>query len=227
MRTQRFEVKWLVPLHARATLEAWLGGHELAFGRIHDARTVSSAYYDTPFLDDFAANLAGLAHRQKVRLRWYGESWAPAHSTLEVKGRINFVGWKAQHPVAVGLDFLRMPWRDVTAAVRNELRSGPLLPFLDGRPDVSVITRYLRHYYVSRDGKVRVTIDDDVAAFAQIGHARPQLRFPELRPELIVVELKCATDDHALGSRAVADLPWRPGRHSKYASAVDVWIERL
>ncbi|MSP90451.1 MAG: VTC domain-containing protein [Myxococcales bacterium] len=220
----RHEVKWLVRAEEGARLAAWVRTHRAGFRSGFADRVVTSVYYDSVVLEDFLANGAGLSLREKVRLRWYGATWTPVQAQLEVKGRIDTVGWKASAAMAASLDLHRQTWREITALLRAAVTGTALQPHIDARPEPVLITRYRRSYFLSRDERLRVTIDADVVAMAQIGRMRPELRQTVHQHRVLVVELKCAAAERDLAGDALRDLPWRTGRHSKYASGVTAWL---
>ena len=91
---------------------------------------------------------------------------------------------------------------------------------LDAAPQPTLVNRYLRRYYASADGAVRVTVDSEPSAFDQRRYARPNLRLKSNVPEVLVLEVKFSADDLKVGRRAVERLPFRPSRNSKYAIGV-------
>ena len=71
----RLEAKYLLPLEGVAELRTFLEQTTVRDPNIPAQATgyrVSSIYFDTPGLDEYAAKMDGQALRRKVRLRWYG-----------------------------------------------------------------------------------------------------------------------------------------------------------
>jgi hypothetical protein len=83
-----------------------------------------------------------------------------------------------------------------------------------------LINRYHRQYFESSDGHVRATLDFRQSVYDQRRHARPNLRFQADIPDTIVVEIKFHRAHHALGARAIAGIPIRVSRNSKYVIGV-------
>ena len=216
----RYEVKFSIPPQDLAHARGWVRAHRCGFGDAFPDRYVNNIYMDTADLQAYHENQAGIGDRDKLRLRWYGHTWAAHACVLEVKCRSDSVGWKWSERVNRPFDLEQQTWQEVRDAVRGGLSD--LYVFLfDQQPFVTLVNRYLRSYFVSRDGRVRLTIDREIQLFPQLGRARPSLRFAAHRVPALVVEVKCAVEDKPLAARVLADMPWRVSRHSKYATGIE------
>ena len=77
-----------------------------------------------------------------------------------------------------------------------------------------------RHYFVSSDGRIRVTLDGNQRVFdQQLAHG-PNLRAAANLPDALIVEFKASSRDHLLLGRTIQGIPLRSGRHSKYVVGV-------
>ncbi len=92
--------------------------------------------------------------------------------------------------------------------------------WLDANPQAVLINRYEREYFVSRDGKLRVTLDAHQRVFDQRFGERPNLTRPANLPATVVGEFKFAHEDFSLGSRAIQGFRVRASRNSKYVIGV-------
>ena len=217
-RHARHEVKFVsLPVRYR-DIAQWIRVHHAGFYSPYPRRRVNNVYFDDYRLVAYHENLVGDSARSKVRVRWYGETFQLESGVLEVKRKRNLHGWKLSYPTGA-LDFEADSWRTIRRKLRESL-CGEARLWLDANPQAVLINRYEREYFVSRDGKVRVTLDADQRVFDQRFGQRPNLTRPANLPATVVVEFKFARKDFSLGSRAVQGLPVRASRNSKYVIGV-------
>ena len=84
-----------------------------------------------------------------------------------------------------------------------------------------LINKYQRRYYVSMDHKIRITVDSDCVCYDQRRSPRPNLRRVQPHQNIMVVEVKSATEYRDLLANVTSDFPMRVSRHSKYQSSVE------
>lgn len=216
----RYEVKFAVEPTHLSTVLGWVTSHRAGWKLSYSDRRVNNVYFDTPDLAAYDDNQAGISDRRKVRFRWYGDSWRWLTGTLEAKCRSGSVGWKWNAVVDHPMDLTRMSWQQV----RDQLRSNlpPVHRFLfDSQPFATLVNRYDRAYYESRDGLLRLTIDRDICFYPQLGRARPQILHTSHKAHALVIEVKCAVKHKELASQVLQDIPFRASRHSKYALGIE------
>lgn len=184
---------------------------------LHPPRIVQSLYFDTPFGRALEDNLAGLSRREKIRLRWYGDETSQVRATLERKRRENSLGWKEtvglEGPLAVAGQERTRLMDDLGSRVDPRWRA-----LLAGLGPAQWV-RYLREYYTSADGRVRLTLDRELTFFDQRHLARLSVAQRTPSPRVLVLELKCAPADLEAACDIVARLPIPPGRCSKFVLA--------
>lgn len=219
----RYELKAIAEDGSEDTIRTWLRLHPMGFAPAHPSRQVNNVYFDTPDLASFVANLAGDLTRKKVRLRWYGDHTAGIQSCFEVKLKRDRIGWKLAQQLLTPLDLDCLHWQAVVTTVRDEL-ADVLRTHLDAAPWPVLINRYLREYYASFDGRVRVTLDYAHVAYDQRHHQRPFLKFALPSQNVLIVELKASVSDSAYLLEAASSLPLRIGRSSKYVDTVDMLL---
>ena len=217
-RDLRHEVKFVAPPTQRASLEAWLHGHGAGFHRAYPPRRVNNFYLDDFDLSTYEENLAGVSSRTKVRFRWYGNSPDEVAGTLELKRKRNRLGWKEHYRVPA-LRIRDRSWTRIMASLRSQLPLEARV-WLDNYPHPTLINQYDRHYYVSRDGLIRVTLDGNQRVFDQRLARNPNLRAATNLPDLLIVEFKASSSDALRLGRAIQGIPIRGGRHSKYVVGV-------
>ncbi len=218
--TERFEVKFAGQGNTIDVIESWIRTHPAGFTSPFPSRTVNSTYFDTYSLSAFEENLIGASEREKVRLRWYGKTSEAERSTLEVKLRRNKLGWKLSYPIK-GAPKRDESWRDLQAKVRAQLPLDARARF-DHNPMVALVNQYHRSYYLSGDGRVRVTVDTDLKAFDQRFGRRPHLDRSVGLPDMLVVEFKFGPEDRTNAMQMMNGIPLRVSRSSKYATACSV-----
>ena len=218
----RYERKFVIQDLGVAETEAVIRFHPAVFREIYHARYVNNIYFDTPSLEHYHANVRGIAQRVKCRIRWYGKPAGPiARPTLELKRKSGLLGSKESHPLQpFDLDE-RFDARhvleksDLPATLRCDL--GPLHPVL--------MNRYRRRYFLSHDGKYRLTVDSELA-YRTV--ARGVNLFPAWMPTdgRVIVELKFGVGGEAGASRIATRFPFRMTRSSKYVIGIEALYTR-
>jgi len=164
------------------------------------------------------ANLDGLAVRSKLRLRWHGDALTLIHPYLELKHRNNLLGSKEQIPLSCDLD-LSARWTTILGNVLACLEPSWRLR-LQSTNQPTLLNRYLREYYVTNDGVVRVTLDTEQTAYDQRFCARPNTRCRLPIQDVVVIEIK-ADRSHAERVQEIANaFPISRTRNSKYAKGM-------
>lgn len=184
----------------------------LSFEEVYGERTVNNIYLDHPSLKGYFQNLDGVADRVKYRIRWYGDRGSPQ---LELKIKRGALGSKIVAPIDA-LDvqaFLhRGDVREIISLVGNDAIS-ELLKQLEP----IVINNYSRRYLVSRNGKVRVTLDHGIR-YKLFGHDSAGIA----DPATVIVEIKADRSEMDEVSRVGNDLPMRRERFSKYVAGLQL-----
>ena len=217
----RLEIKFVAPEPEMDRLRQWIRLHSAGFYSPYEPRWVNNVYFDTYQYFSIAENLAGASRRAKLRYRWYGEAEYPGPGMLEAKCKRNSFGWKhafeAESPYEERAD-----WRDIHRRLWEQMDIEGKR-WLEAHPHPVLINRYLRQYYVSRDGKVRATIDVKQRMFDQRYKPHPNVTHVANIPRTLILELKFAPEDRGLATSIIRRLPVRLSRHSKYltgASAI-------
>jgi SPX domain protein involved in polyphosphate accumulation len=218
---RRYEIK--LPLRNRTTaaVECSIRSHPMGFETLYPDRHIQNLYFDTPALSAFHASQAGLDRRVKLRLRWYGECEAPVAGQLEWKWRAGALGWKWQVPVAWKEELTKISQSRLRGALREHL-DGRQRSILDAMAIPTLHNRYLRSYYVSRDGSVRLTRDRQLSFAPQTGGLVFQRRRDIDCWRMEVLEVKVDSARRADAARALAGFPYRPARFSKYGTGLEL-----
>lgn len=220
----RREYKHLLPSLSGVRAESWVTTRVRGLREEYPPRQVSSLYLDSASYSCYCQSNAGASERVKVRLRWYGALAADSPLTLEFKHRANHLGWKTQHRFTLpdfggrNLRSLALQLEEGVGAVDRALMAQLRIPIL--------VTSYHRHYFVTTDGGIRVTVDTALRYFDQ--RLRPTLNLTRdaLQCDFAVVECKLEPRGEAHAGRLLRALPLRPTRFSKYCHALQSLARR-
>jgi hypothetical protein len=221
LRTFRYERKFLVEELMPFQVEALIRQHPRLFHAPYPARFVNNLYLDTPDMDNYFDNVGGAARRRKVRVRWYGEPFGKiAHPLLEIKVKDGMVGTKHTHPLpAFCMD------EDLCDRAFQRMLSETNLPpalrqYLRGM-NVVLFNRYYRHYYATRDGAFRLTLDTRLVYFKANGRFGNQFAHHQENVRGLIVELKYENEQEPYANRVAGYFPFRVTRNSKYVEGIE------
>ncbi|MDX1734734.1 MAG: polyphosphate polymerase domain-containing protein [Halioglobus sp.] len=220
----RHETKFVCRLDEIDHVYSWLHGNHRGINEEYPDRYINNIYFDWFDLQDASDNLIGLGRREKMRLRWYGDVEAESPMRLERKIKRDRLGTK--RIIDLNSFSLRATSRsDLTERiVAHGSETQPLALDLRLRNPV-VRNRYLRQYYVTAAGRVRLTIDSQ-QTFYSVDHDDEVLRGNTITYPLYVVELKYDEADLGLVRSIMNGFPLRPVRHSKYLAGLARVIEQ-
>jgi hypothetical protein len=213
----RYEVKFVCTGEFRNMFEVWRRLVPENLTRSYDNRVVNNIYFDSFGLKDLHDNVIGLSDRLKTRLRWYGKTGAPEKMVLEQKikrGRSNCKkAWNLD-----GIDLAETNWRELAdyLVAQAEHRTTVLA---DNFGFPTLRNTYLREYFTSRGGHLRMTIDRDLTFFDPVTSAT-LLGGLGRRMSVSIVEFKAPVEladelDHLLRK-----VPLRASRFSKYVTGL-------
>lgn len=214
----RYERKFVDTHVGLSAVEGIVKLHPAIFVRAFPNRSVNNVYLDTPGLDFFKDHANGSYQRYKLRVRWYGEFFGLVKNpVLETKAKRGLVGSKSRFPLRPfrfddGFDF---------ADLLDNLRSAGLPARIRIRIEQcspSLVNRYARQYFVSADGKYRVTLDYRLR-FAGIKNSGTAF-LQSLAGSSTIIELKYAKEDENGADRIANFLPFRLTRNSKYLQGI-------
>jgi hypothetical protein len=215
----RYERKMLPPGSDSASVVHRIRMHPAGFREIFPPREVNNLYLDTPGRADFYEHVQGISSRSKTRIRWYGPLYGPiGRATLELKIKRGGVGCKESYPVA---DFALNRAADPSTlrSVLQALRAPASIRAAVDLRQPSLVNRYARRYYLSADGRVRLTLDTNLQYYDPRDPSRPRAH-PLRDAQPLVVELKYAPDHAETAAEIVNRLPFRITRCSKYVEGV-------
>ena len=183
---------------------------------LHPPRRINNVYFDNVSLSDFMHTVNGEKKRRKVRLRWYGDTFSEevVAPQLEIKIKNDQSNTKLISKLDSG-DSTRLKEWIKNLALNNSPHAKESLS--DRQP--TLLNSYYRHYYGSRDGNFRLTIDLDMSYQALSRHGKP-LGKPLPEDNRSIIELKYNISQQNIVSSISSSLPFRLTRNSKYRNGI-------
>ena len=213
----RYEIKFIAEPFECDRILNWLHQHHSCLRTEYPDRQVNNIYFDSFSHQSFCENIIGSSSKSKVRLRWYGASKNPVNSSLEIKCKRNQLNWKLIYKIQGEMGAEGWNWRRIYSEIRGQL---PLdaKKWLEMSPQPVLINRYVRKYFLSRDKKVRVTLDRDLVVYDQSRKPFPNYSLKSNLPKVLVLEVKFPKELRDYVVHAFGDIPLRGSRFSKYVS---------
>lgn len=203
----RFERKYVVNGLHPELIDALVRRHPACFNRPFPDRQINNIYYDSPEMRCFHENLAGVNQRRKYRVRWYGTFHGPIHNAkLESKYKHNELGGKDRYPIK--MTSAQTP--PSLSEYEQKLGLGGLIPVL--------ANSYARRYYLSTDGKFRLTLDWNIS-FCSYLIKRSHYSLDVAQSECII-EIKYLQEDDQFYSDIATHFPFRRNKNSKYSTGI-------
>jgi VTC domain len=217
--TFRYERKFLVKSHSHRVVEAVVRKHSALFHTAYPDREVNNIYFDSADYQSLRDNIEGVRNRTKTRIRWYGDPRGQSsRSNLELKIKRGLVGTKASYSLA-SLDTTD---GRIRARVRDQMRRSSLPDRISLHMSMimpSLLNSYWRQYFVSGDGRFRITIDRDMRFYRP---HNPWTRPPDVQRGASVIELKYARADNPAAAAIAQELGFRLTRNSKYVTGMSL-----
>jgi hypothetical protein len=200
----------LVKLHQAILLSRF------SFRTHYPKRKINSIYYDTHNYRSLEDSIEGGSCRTKYRIRWYGNTQGISNATLEIKKKEGHLSWKLLKKNSFRIYQSAKTWETFLSPNSNS-RSSNL--FLLNQQPKSIIT-YDREYYVSFNGKVRLTIDQNLRSFNQENSTKPNLHYYRPHIAFVIFEIKVSRENESLVKHVLRDLPFSAKRFSKYCESI-------
>ena len=181
----------------------------LGIQEIFHERKVNNVYFDTLQFDDYSANVDGLYHRSKFRIRWYG-SEDHFYPILEEKIKEGDLGYKRTVEFD---DFLTQ--EDILSRYQQLMLNDFALAQRFHHRHPSLINSYMRRYFLSQNRKIRLTLDKDIHYAHPVHH---HLSIPV--PHLMILEVKFEQEDYLTVQHLLQSLNLRFDKNSKYVNGI-------
>lgn len=220
IRDYRYERKFLVEGLDAGQVRMLVKRHPGMFYEPYPPRYVNNLYLDTEDMDNYYANVAGLADRHKVCIRWYGYPLEQVvKPMLEFKIKSGLVSTKHSYPFPefrlddgfAHRDFQQIiQSSDLPADVRLHLRG----------LQVVLCNRYYRRYFATKDQRFRITLDTDLSYY-RVKKFGNRFSGRYLDQNHVVVELKYDKLLDPLVDRMSSFFPFIVTRNSKYITGIE------
>ena len=215
----RLEIKFVSYASNLHSLLSWIRLHPFGFYSPYSVRQVNNVYFDGHNFTSYMENISGISERTKVRFRWYGGSIEPSVGNLEIKRKRNYFSWKLYYKVKSSPYIPEMGWRSIRENIKNQISDEGRF-WIDSNPFPILINRYQRIYFVSRNEKIRITVDTNQALWDQRFKSKPNFINKANIPDILIVEFKFDRRDREYASKSIQGIPLRVSRHSKYVTGV-------
>ena len=210
---QRLERKYIINKNISSTdFVNLFNGY---FKETYKERIVNSIYFDNPEYHNFFDNVEGNQNRFKVRIRWYGDDIK--NSKLEIKVKEGLFGKKIIteiQNISTTSDFYQI--------IKNPKNYPDLdtsyIPYVINLLPTSY-NNYLRRYFESFDGKIRVTVDSNLK-FKKLYNFKLPKDKELLDFDYSIIEVKYKSSDEYLVSKIMRNSPLILRKFSKYTAGV-------
>jgi len=221
----RYERKFIYEhLNSEDLIQTVVLQNPFGFREIYHRRTVNNIYFDDEAMSYYHQNVAGDEQREKLRLRWYGDTFSQvAQPTFEIKKKYGVVGDK----LSFALSDVKFDLSSKTStAIKEYLIQQPykkedqqqlLVKVQATHP--SLYNSYERRYFLSHCKKYRITVDYNMAFYNPDTHYFEQSKvcIPE-----IVLELKYAREHDTESRKLTQHFTSRLSKNSKYVRGVQL-----
>lgn len=214
---RKFQVSSEVPITELITL---VKSNTRFFREVYYERQVNNIYFDSEAYNFYFDNVDGVSDRQKVRIRWYGNTFGEIKKPkLEIKIKKGVVGDKWTYNLSSFT--LNSGFND--NAFKEILKNSNLpLPILEMVKDLkpTLLNSYSRRYFLSSDKKFRITLDYNIF-YRKIDFKINNFnKFPQ-PDDNNVVELKYGLEDDEAATIISNQFPFRMSKNSKYVNGVN------
>jgi len=215
----RYERKFVTDGFSPAEVLARIRRHPCAFREVYPPRVVNNIYLDSPSRRDYHDHINGVANRTKTRVRWYGPQFESAERpTLERKLKKGMVSGKTGHP----LPKLSINGGCVRSLLTRNFETADFPPAIRlalQHMEPALFNRYRRHYFLSGDGRFRLTVDNDLQFAGVQPNGRPT-PFCGHAPAVVIIELKFGPELAESAGLLTNIFPFRLNRFSKYVAGI-------
>lgn len=190
------------------------------FKEIYFERQVNNIYFDTNGYKFYFDNVDGVSDRQKVRIRWYGDTLNNIKNPkLEIKIKKGIVGDKWTYnlsPFVLNNDFNSNAYKEI---LKN---SNIPLPIFKKTHNLkpTLLNSYSRRYFLSSDKKFRITLDYNIQ-YRNIKATNNNFNKLPQADINNVVELKYGLEDDLTANIISNQFPFRMSKNSKYVNGVN------
>ena len=213
----RYEKKFLVSGMTVHEAEMIVKLHPAFFSGVYNQRYINNIYFDTHDHKSYHDSVDGVSERVKVRIRWYGELFNYIEKpVLEIKEKNGLLGYKRTfilNSFSMDKDINK---QSITNVIKESNIPGNVKFEISNMSPI-LMNRYIRSYFLSSDGRYRITIDSNMVFYDMLtAHRLVQGKTGELN---IIVELKYNYVNGHFVDNITNHFPFRMTKSSKYVTA--------
>jgi hypothetical protein len=214
LENARHERKFILPQPEFVNCDAFVRSIPLGFKQVYVTRQVNNIYFDTHNLDCLIDTIDGEANRFKLRARWYGTFFGKADIQMEVKSKINVLGYKSIYNLGQ-LEIGPSNLYSKSAVDFCALNVPPTIGTNYANFKSTLANSYRREYYLSACKTLRLTIDKEIKALP-LRYRSFSPNLTRIKQNVTVIEVKFAPDAFETFRVLANHLPIRFTRFSKY-----------
>lgn len=221
----RYERKFIASGLTLAEVLAMVRRHPALFREVYPPRAVNNLYLDSPSLRDYFDHVNGAAHRAKTRIRWYGPLDGRVEKpTLERKLKRGAVSGKLTHAMPAfsingGVARAALDASLDRAEVPDPMRASLRLL------QPSLVNRYQRRYFLSADGRFRLTVDSGLEFF-RVRDVGTSMKPAACCRSMVILELKFDPRHADRAAEVTNRFEFRLARCSKYVLGIESFAAR-
>ncbi len=223
MNNYRSEIKFVCYRNNYSLIKSWIKFHKYNFFKEYEDRNINNIYFDSLDYKAFDDNLIGLPSRLKIRYRWYGKLFSENkknEGSLEFKFKKNIYGYKKIFKINDLTLNLSSTWREIKNKIQKSLTPEYKIIF-DKNSEKILINRYKREYFISKNKKLRVTLDRNIQIFDQrFASLKPNYKLKNFTQDYLVIEFKFNKEDKMFLNDLDINIPIKASRNSKYINGV-------
>ena len=219
----RYERKFIFTFDYLEDLVQLLYLNSFCFSEIYERRQVNNVYFDDSNFNFYKQNVSGVGHREKYRLRWYGDIFTQIQNpTLEIKQKFGEVGDKLSYKTKdFNYNLKTGNARDFQLLAMDRLKDEQLLVNNLTLLHPTLFNCYERRYFLSACGKFRITLDYNQRFYhPELDNFSASAR--SIAKRVVVLELKYAMEDDFLARSISQQFSARVSRNSKYVQGIDL-----
>ena len=220
----RYENKYRITERSYAEIKNILHYCTFQFREIYHKRIINNLYLDTFELSNYFDNIDGNNEREKIRIRWYGNSMNYANNPkLEFKIKRGHVSKKNIINLNNFIFKNGFSREDLVKVLRKSSLSNKVLEKMCNQR-LSLFNKYERQYYISSNGHYRITLDKDMEYYNLNDYSN---YFITKRTDygVSVMEIKYDPVDRDGVSEIIDQFPFRLAKNSKYVTGVTYFIQ--
>ncbi|MBT4338454.1 MAG: VTC domain-containing protein [Bacteroidetes bacterium] len=214
----RYERKFFISSLSKFDVEQIVKYHPAIFSEIFYTRKVNNIYFDTYNLKNYIDNVNGNTERIKVRIRWYGDMFGYIKKpVLELKIKRGLLGKKISTPInSFTLDDKTSIQTIIQHLADSDISN--LVDFQSLMP--TLLNQYSRNYYLSSNGKYRITLDTVLKYYAINAYDNTFLDH-NTDSDSVILELKYDKESDSSSDIISNYFPFRMTKSSKYVTGIE------